>query len=291
MNTVLLWSHMNLIRVEPRAGLSGGMVRLVCLATYHSNCPVRKTGESIAYVPPKFKDADGKTCEGNEAWEKGLKKLSDLGLLAIPNRPFSDKTVRIIAGKNPPGGDYRKPLTESERKLLRKVVPGLSIRAVDSMPELSDPRLELFLREYYHMGDSRIRTLTWAQLFDACKKYLATRQKEQDGQSRNDNDREIDSETREQAWRDEAPEYIPNAGALRMAGGKISMPTLSKHLRKQGNTIRWMRNKEIRRSKVQAQDFMQYIRNLKSADEFSETVFEQRERQKEIDSHKRTMGE
>jgi len=211
--------------------------------------------------------------------------------LAIPNRPFSGKPVKIIAGKNPPDGDYREPLTESELKLLRKVVPGLSIRAVDSMPELSDPRLELFLREYYHMGDSRIRTLTWVQIFDACKKYLATQQKEKDGQSRNDKDREIDSETREHAWRDEAPEYVPNADAVRMANGKISAPALSKLLRKPGNTIRWMRNKKIRRSKVHAQDFKRYIRNLKSADEFSEAVFKQRERQKEIDSHKRNIGE
>lgn len=220
-----------------------------------------------------------------------MKRLSDMELLAIPNRPFSGKRVKIIAGKIPPDGDYRKPLTESELKLLQKVVHGLSIRVVDSMPELSDPQLEFFLREYYHMGDSRIRSLTWANIFDACKNYVASRKKENSGQSKNDKDHEIDSETREQAWRDEAPEYIPNSDAIRMAGDKISMPTLSKHLRKPSNTIRWMQNKQIRRSKVHVQDFKKYIKNLKSVDEFSETAFKQRKRQKEIDSHKRNTGE
>ena len=103
-------------------------------------------------------------------------------------------------------------------------------RVADSKPELSDPRPELFLREYYHMGDSRICTLTWANIFDACKNYVATRNNEKVGQDKNDNDHEIDSETKEQAWRDEAPEYVSNSDAVKMAGDKISMPTLSKNL-------------------------------------------------------------
>ncbi|MBA7714560.1 hypothetical protein ES703_123586 [subsurface metagenome] len=195
-------------------------------------------------------------------------------------------------GKIPPDGDYRGPLTVTELNLLQQVVPGLSIQVVDSKPELSDPRLELFLREYYHMGDSRIRTLTWANIFDACKNYVATQKKEKVGQSKTDNDHEIDSETREQAWRDEVPEYVPNSDAVKMADNKISMPTLSKCLRKAGNTIRWMRNKKSRRSKVHIQDFKKYIKSLKSLDEFSEAVFkQQRERQKGIDSHKIKTGE
>lgn len=112
----------------------------------------------------------------------------------------------------------------------------------------------------------------------------------EDGQGENDNDREIDSETKEQTWRDETPEYIPNADAVRMADGKISPPGLSKLLRKPGNIIRWMRNKETRRSKVHTQDFKQYIKNLKSVSEFSEAVFKQRERQEEIDRQKRNTG-
>jgi hypothetical protein len=57
-------------------------------------------------------------------------------VLAIPNRPFSGKPIKLVAGKNPPDGDYRLPLTEGELELLRRVVPELSIRVVDSTPEL-----------------------------------------------------------------------------------------------------------------------------------------------------------
>ena len=110
------------------------------------------------------------------------------------------------------------------------------------------------------------------------------------GQGDNENEREIDSETKEQAWRDEAPEYITNADAVRMAVDKISSSGLSKLLRKPGNTIRWMRNKETRRSKVHTQDFKKYILKLKVTDEFSEAAFKQRERQQEIDSQKRNTG-
>jgi DNA-binding CsgD family transcriptional regulator len=138
---------------------------------------------------------DGKTCEGNKAWEEGLKRLSEMKALAIPNRPFSGKPVKIIAGKIPPDGDYRQPLTESELNLLQQVVPGLSIRVVDSKPELSDPQLELFLREYYHMGDSRIRTLTWANIFDACKSYVQNQKKKISTQSNNNNSQKTTSKS------------------------------------------------------------------------------------------------
>jgi hypothetical protein len=134
----------------------------------------------MAYVPPIFTDPNGKSYEGKEASEKALKRFSDMGILSIPNRPFSGKPIKFIAGKNPPDGDYRLPLSDDELELLRTVVPGLSIRVVDSTPELSDPRLELFLREYYHMGDSRIDTLTWTQILHACQRYLASCQGEED---------------------------------------------------------------------------------------------------------------
>ena len=106
---------------------------------------------------------------------------------------------------------------------------------------------------------------------------------------------EIDSLTKEQQWRDDAPRYIPNAIAVKMANGKIYLPGLSKLLRKQGNFIRWMRNKQTRRAKVHMNDFLRYIksvesRNVKSPDDFSEAVFEQRERQAEIDQNKKTFG-
>jgi hypothetical protein len=211
--------------------------------------------------------------------------------LAIPNRPFSDKAVKIIAGKNPPDGDYRKPLTESELELLQRVVPGLSIRVVDSMPELFDPLLEFFLREYYHMGDSRIKALTWDQIFDACKQYLNTQQKAREGEGRTVDD-EINSETREQVWREEAPEYITNSYAVKMAEKRVSIQALSKLLRKPGNTIRWMRNEKKRRSKVHAQDFKDHIEKIRFPDRFSDSALEEQQKRKaEIDAQKRKTGE
>jgi hypothetical protein len=100
----------------------------------------------------------------------------------------------------------------------------------------------------------------------------------------------IDPNTKEQQWRDDAPEYISNADAVKMGEGKISESGLSDHLRKSGNTIRWMRNKDTRRSKVHVQDFRQYKNILRTPDEFSETAFEIRARQTEIDQKKRLTG-
>jgi len=120
-------------------------------------------------------------------------------------------------------------------------------------------------------------------------RYIAEKQGK-GGQDRNDYYREIDSRTREQAWRDEAPEYISNADAVRMADDKISLPNLSKLLRKRGNIIRWMRNRETRRSKVNIQDFRKYMKKLKSSDEFSEAAFKQQERRKAIDQQKRSTS-
>ena len=101
-------------------------------------------------------------------------------------------------------------------------------------------------------------------------------------------DIEIDPATKEQQWREVAPEYIPNADAIRMGSNKISIDQLTKVLRKSGNTIRWMRNKKAKRSKVHAQDFLSFIRNLKETDIFSEAAFEAMEKRKEdIDQNKR----
>jgi hypothetical protein len=102
-----------------------------------------------------------------------------------------------------------------------------------------------------------------------------------------DTDKEIDSSTNEQPWRDDTSDYIPNANAIKMSGNKISAPNLSKLLRKSGNTIRWMQNKETRRAKVHTQDFNRYIKNLKTIDNFSDAAFEQQIRQEEIDRKKR----
>lgn len=241
-------------------------------------------------MPPQFTYPDGKTCEGPEAVAEALKRLSDLGMLAIPNRPMSDKPVQFIFGSGPPDGDYRSPLTEDELDLLRKVVPDLSIRAVDTTPELFDPKLEFFLRDHYHMGDARIRTLTWAQIFDACERFLAAQQKGKDAPSCDDGGT-IDSETSEQAWQDNTSEYITNADAVRMAGGKISASALSKSLRKPGNTIRWMRNEKAHRSKVHTQDFKKYMLDRKAPGGLSEeAVRHMLKTKKEIDARKREAG-
>jgi hypothetical protein len=133
--------------------------------------------------------------------------------------------------------------------------------------------------------------LTWAQIFDACERNLPTRQEEEDGQSTSGHDRETDSQTREQTWRDQAPEYLSNSNAVKIARNKLSAPALSKLLRKPGNTVRWMRNTKTRRSRVHAQDFKRYLRNQKFPDEFTEAAFiRQQEIKKEIDARKKETG-
>jgi hypothetical protein len=99
-------------------------------------------------------------------------------------------------------------------------------------------------------------------------------------------DIEIDSKTKKQKWRDVAPDYLPSAKAITMADSKISAPALSKLLRKQGNLVRWMCNEETKRSKVHTQDFMAYIKSIKTQDEFSEATF----RKAEIDKKKAATG-
>lgn len=97
-----------------------------------------------------------------------------------------------------------------------------------------------------------------------------------------DSDKEINPSTKEQKWRDDTPNYISSSIAIKMSEKKISAPTLSKLLRKSGNTIRWMKNTKTHRAKVYTQDFEQYLKNLRPIDHFSDEAFEQRARQEEI---------
>jgi hypothetical protein len=117
-----------------------------------------------------------------------------------------------------------------------------------------------------------------------------TRPKTTSGGEVSDTDVEIDSLTKEQQWRDNTPEYIPNTDAIKMVEKKISAPDLSKLLRKSGNAIRWMYNEEIKRCKVHTQDFMRHLKIKKNSGGFSEEAFKQRARQEEIDQHKRNSG-
>ena len=95
----------------------------------------------------------------------------------------------------------------------------------------------------------------------------------------------IDAGTNEQQWRDDTPEYMPNAEAIKIADGKLTGSQLNKHLRAKGNRIRWMRNTQTRRSKVHSQDFREYHKGRKTADPFSEAAFEQMEKRRNgIDS-------
>ena len=108
-----------------------------------------------------------------------------------------------------------------------------------------------------------------------------------------DTDKEIDSATKQQQWRDDAPEYMPNGAAIKMAGNKIPYPSfLTRVLQRQGNVIRWMHNKKSNKTKVCTQDFLNYLKTLKtSTSSFSEEAFEQRERQTQIDLQKQLQGD
>ncbi|TKJ33062.1 MAG: hypothetical protein CEE38_21525 [Planctomycetes bacterium B3_Pla] len=217
--------------------------------------------------------------------------------LSTPKYPF--KSVR------PPAVDSEYVQTGLSDYLFNDVDYAIVrfLFCINDPSKLNKSRLKAWLVNKCNVQHSELGKCSWpdireSSLFGIEAEY-ATQQsrkakhpKRKDGQSRSDDDREIDSKTKEHAWRKEAPEYIPNADAVRMNNSKISMPALSKLLRKSDNTIRWMHNKKTHRSMVHAWDFKKYIRNRKSADGFSEAAFkQQQERKEEIDSRKRNMGE
>jgi hypothetical protein len=97
------------------------------------------------------------------------------------------------------------------------------------------------------------------------------RGKDKQGEPDNGGDIEIDPDTREQQWREDAPDYksITDA-AVNYLDNKITPSGLSRHLEKPGNTIRWMRRKKPAKRKVHVVDFLDNFCGDKSASKFSE---------------------
>jgi len=115
----------------------------------------------------------------------------------------------------------------------------------------------------------------------------------EDGPSNNDNEREINSKTKEQAWRDEAPDYISNSDAIvNFTNNKMTLPALSKLLIPDGS-IRYMRKGQ--RCKVHIGDFREYASKHyvpdKLANEIADEVLANRAaQQEEEDRHKKRTG-
>lgn len=80
---------------------------------------------------------------------------------------------------------------------------------------------------------------------------------------------------KQQAWKNDAdaPEYIPNSEAIKLADDRISISKLGKLLKPNG-TMRYMR--KGRRCKVHIEDFRKYIKTIKTLgpDMFSEEAFD-----------------
>lgn len=56
--------------------------------------------------------------------------------------------------------DNQETMTTDERELVKSVVP-----------DMSDLRLEIILRGVYHMGDERLKRLTWKENLAYCEDY------------------------------------------------------------------------------------------------------------------------
>lgn len=123
----------------------------------------------MSYVPPKFTDKDGKVYEGDIAWKKFGEKLCEFFRPTIPDEPFAHKAIKFTDKHIPPSNGYRELLTDAERQLLQTAVP-----------ELSDAGLEAVLRDIFNMGDERIKTLTWREVFIFCKHYVSKIKEQQD---------------------------------------------------------------------------------------------------------------
>jgi hypothetical protein len=80
-----------------------------------------------------------------------------------------------------------------------------------------------------------------------------------------------DRDTNEVYWNGEAQEYIDSKWVLRMAGDTLSAPKLSKLLRTQGNTIRWMQTKG--KCRVHTWDFIAFMERYEKKDQgFAESA-------------------
>ena len=115
----------------------------------------------MSYIPPKFTDKDGRVYYGDIAWEKMWEKFLEFGRTTIPERPFANLPIKITDNHYPPSEGYRELLKKKEREILKNAIP-----------DLSDAMLEAVLRRVYNMGDEKIKSLTWRQIFDFCKDYV-----------------------------------------------------------------------------------------------------------------------
>lgn len=120
-----------------------------------------ETTEKENYIPPKFTYKNRRVYEGDAAWEKFAEKLLEYFRPTIPNHPFANKPIQLTDKQIPPSNGYRELLTDIERQLLKTAVP-----------ELSDAGLDAVLRDVFNMGDERIKTLTWREIFIFCKHYV-----------------------------------------------------------------------------------------------------------------------
>lgn len=64
-------------------------------------------------------------------------------------------------------------------------------------------------------------------------------------------------ETKEVPWSDDAPEYLPNSKAVKLADGDLDLKQLGRLLKPNGS-IRYMR--KGRRTKVHLQDFVNHLK-------------------------------
>ena len=82
------------------------------------------------------------------------------------------------------------------------------------------------------------------------------------------------SETKEQPWEDDNPDYMPNSEAIvTFTDNKLSLPRLTKKLNKSENTIRFMRNGH--RCKVHIGDFIGYCKKRFVNDKFAQEIADQ----------------
>ena len=99
-------------------------------------------------------------------------------------------------------------------------------------------------------------------------------------------DIETDLSTREQKWRDNAPGYDGLSTGLKMIESKMKVWGLYDFLRTQGNPIRWMQDKNKRRTKVNLEDMKQYKKVLKKSYELGEKILKQRDKQSKTNAGK-----
>ena len=95
--------------------------------------------------------ADSKTAE------KWADSIEGQFRITIPEKPFSGGPIKWTDKNVSPGQGYRELLTANELLLLGRI-----------LPEMSSIGLEAVLRRDFHIGDERIKTLTWTEISVFC---------------------------------------------------------------------------------------------------------------------------